>query len=50
MRNMPTIKVDLLNITKIKDMLMLFQDLLNDDRLSDELRNEYGTKFKGLEV
>jgi hypothetical protein len=25
-------------------------DLLNDDRLSDELREEYGKKFKELEI
>jgi hypothetical protein len=47
---MPTIKVDLVKVDTIKDMLTLLMDLLNDDRLSDELREEYGKKFKELEI
>lgn len=50
---MPTIKIDLTNdnIKKLTiDTLKLFRDLLNDERLSDELRGEYGKKLEELGV
>jgi hypothetical protein len=47
---MPTIKVDLSNVNNTRDMLMLLKSLLNDVRLSEELREEYGKKLKELEL
>ena len=45
---MPTIKVDLLNVDKVKDILLILQDILNDDKLSYEMREKYGSRLKEL--
>lgn len=47
---MPTVKLDLLNQTIVIDILNLFKDLINDERLSDELRGEYGKKLEGFSL
>lgn len=47
------IKVDIANLEPFKNMIKVFDDFLNDERINDDVRNEYGEKVysivKGLE-
>jgi hypothetical protein len=45
---MPKVTIDLLNIDLVKDSLTIFKDLLNDERLPEELYLEYGSRFDKL--
>ena len=45
---MPRLEIDLLNTELIKDALAILQDLLNDDRLPNDMYLEYGKKFERI--
>ena len=47
---MPTVKLDLLNQTVVIDILNLFKDLINDERLPIDLKYEYGKKLEGFSL
>ena len=42
---MPKIKLDLLNIEIVKNSLILLQNMLNDERIEESVRKEYGDKL-----
>ena len=45
---MPNVTIDLLNTELIKDALTILQELLNDDRLPNDMYLEYGEKFERI--
>ena len=45
---MPKVTIDLLNIDLVIETLTIFKDLLNDERLTEELHLEYGNRFDKL--
>ena len=45
---MPRLEIDLLNTELIKDALTILQELLNDDRLPNDMYLEYGEKFEKI--
>lgn len=45
---MPRLEIDLLNTELIKDTLTILQELLNDDRLPNDMYLEYGKKFERI--
>lgn len=45
---MPRLEIDLLNTELIKDTLTILQELLNDDRLPNDIYLEYGEKFEKI--
>lgn len=47
---MPTVRLDLLNQTIVIDILNLFKDLINDERLPIDLKHEYGKKLEGFSL
>lgn len=45
---MPRLEIDLLNTELIKNTLTILQELLNDDRLPNDMYLEYGEKFERI--
>lgn len=45
---MPHITVDLLNTDKVKAIITILRDLLNDPLLPEALLKEYGTKLEDI--
>ena len=41
---MPIVKLDLLNTNKVKSILLILKDMLNDDRIDDKIIKEYRDK------
>ena len=45
---MATIKLDLLNLERVKKSFILLQQILNDERIDELIRKEYGDKLEEI--